>query len=69
MLRHLNGALGVPVANQTALEFLIGYLIEKSPSTDKALVFPLIVAVPVTASVATSLITPSNGHPSKGNRG
>lgn len=68
MWRHLNGTPGAAVANRKALEFLIGYLIEKSPSMDKVLVFPLVVAVPVTASVATSLITPSNGHQSKGNR-
>ncbi|MGK2952188.1 MAG: TerC family protein [Thiobacillus sp.] len=39
---HLNGTLGPELADQKALEFLTGYLIEKSLSVDNVFVFLLI---------------------------
>ncbi|BBP05940.1 membrane protein [Sulfuriferula plumbiphila] len=41
---HLNGTLGAEVADKKALEFLTGYLIEKSLSVDNVFVFLLIFA-------------------------
>ncbi len=39
---HLNGSVGPEIADQKALEFLTGYLIEKSLSVDNVFVFLLI---------------------------
>ena len=39
---HLNGTLGAAIADQKALEFFTGYLIEKSLSVDNVFVFLLI---------------------------
>ena len=39
---HLNDTLGAAIANQKALEFITGYLIEKSLSVDNVFVFLLI---------------------------
>jgi predicted tellurium resistance membrane protein TerC len=41
---HLNGSVGPEIADQKALEFLTGYLIEKSLSVDNVFVFLLIFA-------------------------
>jgi tellurite resistance protein TerC len=41
---HLNGTLGPEIADQKALEFFTGYLIEKSLSVDNVFVFLLIFA-------------------------
>jgi len=41
---HLNGTLGPAIADQKALEFFTGYLIEKSLSVDNVFVFLLIFA-------------------------
>src|SRR5687767_2038385 len=39
---HLQGTMGAEIANEKSLEFLTGYLIEKSLSVDNVFVFLLI---------------------------